>query len=89
MKMQVLAVHDAASGVFARPIFVASIGVGIRMFGDEVQRQAADNEMFKHPEDFSLFHLGEFDDNSGCFDLSGNEVPVRIAAARDFVIVKS
>lgn len=67
MRMIVLAVFDVQSQSFARPIFVASRGVGSRMLADEINRAAQDNVMYMHPEDFRLFELGEFDDQSGLF----------------------
>lgn len=65
MKLIVLAVFDVQAQAFMRPIFVASRGVGIRLVADEVNRAAADNLLHWHPEDFRLFELGEWDDNSG------------------------
>jgi hypothetical protein len=37
----------------------------------------------KHPEDFRLFQLGEYDDNSGFFD--NLDEPVLLARSTDFV----
>lgn len=84
MVMRVLSVFDSASGVFARPIFVASVGAGLRMFGDEVNRVAADNVMNGHPSDFQLFDLGTFDDVAGVF--SQSEMPLRIATGSEFKV---
>lgn len=68
MHMVVCSVFDVAAGVFARPFFVASKGLAVRSFQDEVARVAEDNPMYKHPADFRLFYLGTFDDNSGMFN---------------------
>lgn len=65
MKQYVCAVKDNASGLFGRPIFVAKAGQAMRSFSDEVNREAPDNELHRHPEDFDLFCLGTFDDNTG------------------------
>jgi len=73
MDMQVCAIFDVAAGVYSRPFFCGSKGLAVRMFQDEVGRDAADNPMFKHPQDFRLFYLGTFDDNSGVFN--GVKVP--------------
>lgn len=69
MKYVVVAIMDRASAAFGRPAFVPALGSAIRSFSDEVKREAADNEMFKHPDDFDLYHLGAFDDNTGRFEL--------------------
>ena len=63
MKQVILAVRDSKVGSFMRPMFVQSIGQGMRMFGDEVNRKADDNILYHHPEDFSLWHFGDFDDS--------------------------
>lgn len=67
-KLVVMAVMDVAAMAFHRPIFVASLGVGVRIVSDEVNRQADDNLLFKHARDFRIFHLGSWDDNSGLFE---------------------
>lgn len=67
MKLQVMAVYDQAAEVFGRPFFVTSVGIGVRSFTDEVNRAERDNPMYVHSGDFSLFHLGEFDDGFAAF----------------------
>lgn len=52
---------------FLQPIYVPSIGYGIRIFTDEVNRSAPDNPMWAHPDDFDLYHLASFDDQDGKF----------------------
>lgn len=67
MKQYVVSVFDSAMQAFARPIFVPALGVAIRSFADEVNRQAPDNQMHQHPDDFELFELGTFDEETGQF----------------------
>jgi len=50
-------------------MFVPSVGVAIRSFSDEVNRKDPENQLFNHPDDFDLYELGEFDDNTGLFAL--------------------
>lgn len=85
MMLEVCAVFDTASGVYARPIFVASVGVGVRMFTDEVNRVAVDNVMNQHPGDFQLFHLATFDDVRGVFEMVGKS---RLVTGSDVFVVK-
>lgn len=70
MKMKVIAVFDVQSQAFMRPMFVAAIGAGTRMVQDEVNRAAPDNLLYQHPQDFRVFELGEWDDQSGLFSLA-------------------
>lgn len=59
----VCAVRDSAVNAFSRPFFVPAVGAAVRAFGDEVSR--VDSDMHKHPEDFELYELGTFDEESG------------------------
>lgn len=68
MKMEIVAVRDRATEAYAQPIFVPALGVAIRSFQDEVNREDPNNNLNLHPEDFALFHLGTYDDNTGLFD---------------------
>lgn len=87
MNMVIIAVFDVAASAFHRPQFVASRGIALRMFQDEVNREAADNVMFHHPGDFQVFEFGSFNDNDGRFSLL--DVPVRLVTASDVKVVKS
>jgi hypothetical protein len=69
MKLIICTVKDRAADAYGRPMFVPSTGVAIRSFSDEINRNNADNQLFNHPDDFDLYELGEFDDNSGLFAL--------------------
>lgn len=70
MEMFVCAVFDQAAGVFGRPFYCRAKGEATRGFMDEVARVgSADqpNPISSHPQDFALFCLATFDDNSGVF----------------------
>ena len=80
MTLNVVSIRDSKSGIFSRPFFVPHIGVGRRMFGDlavDVQ-----TDVGKHPEDYALYHLGDYDDVSGA--LVSNSQPVFVANAVEF-----
>lgn len=66
MKQIMCSVFDSASITFSRPFCVAARGQAIRTFSDEVNRVDPGNELNRHPDDFSLHVVGEFDDNTGC-----------------------
>lgn len=67
MILQICVVRDSAANCYAAPMFVPSIGIAVRSFGDEVKRVDANNQLNKHPEDFEMFHLGTYDDNTATF----------------------
>ena len=80
----VVSVKDRAAEVFNRPFCVPHRNVAIRDFTDEVNPQAADNQLSKHPDDFDLYLLGEFNDNTGEFVFDGS--PVVLVRAKDVLI---
>lgn len=66
MMLSIFAVFDSKAAVFGTPFFDQQEASAIRNFSDAVNDSSNPNNMWhKHPEDFSLFHLGEFDNNSG------------------------
>lgn len=71
-KHLVVAIRDSAVNGFGRPFFVPTKGAAIRSFVDEVNRVSEDNPMYKHPDDYELFALCEFEDDTGTF--AGHEI---------------
>lgn len=69
MKMQMCAVYDSATQMFGRPFFAVATGQAVRSFRDEVTRNNPDSDLFKHPDDFNLYHFGVFDDGDGTMEL--------------------
>lgn len=69
MKLTLCTVKDRAADAYGRPMFVPSTGIAIRSFSDEINREDPQNQMFYHSDDFDLYELGEFDDNTGLFSL--------------------
>jgi len=67
-KVIVVAVKDRALDAFGRPFFTPTVGVAMRSFQDELNRQAEDNAMAKHPDDYDLFQLGTWDEETGEFE---------------------
>lgn len=63
MKQQVFSVFDSKAETFNTPFFMAAKGQALRGFQDEVNRK--DSEIGKHPEDYTLFHIGEVDLETG------------------------
>ncbi len=63
MKTQIYAIYDTASAVYQRPMFARADGEIMREF----QNICVDKEhpCGQHPEDYSLFRLGIFDDQTG------------------------
>nr|QJB20602.1 MAG: nonstructural protein [Microvirus sp.] len=83
MKLEVYAVHDSAVGAFNRPLFFRSRGEAIRSFEQAVRDEA--NGFGAHPEHFSFWQIGEWNDDSALFnDQFGS--PDRVCGANDFLV---
>ena len=63
MKFLAFSVYDRAAENYNTPMFMAAKGQAIRAFDD--QANSEDSMINKHPEDYTLFYIGEFDDDTG------------------------
>jgi hypothetical protein len=63
MKQQIYSIHDSKAEAFLPPFFLNNKHLAIRAFTDGINDP--NTSLYKHPEDYSLFHLGEFDDDTG------------------------
>ena len=79
MRYKVVSVRDRAVATFGQPIFCSAIGQAVRSFGDEIKNTSS--PFNKHPEDYDLYYLGEFDDDTGEFI---NVKPEQVAVGKDY-----
>ncbi len=63
MKLNAYTIYDEASGVYMRPFFSQADGQATRGFKDIATD--ADHEVGKHPEDYTLYRIGTFNDGTG------------------------
>lgn len=63
MIYQVFSVKDSKAAAFALPFFLPRMEVALRSFRDAVRNP--EHDMHKHPEDYALYCLGEFNDETG------------------------
>lgn len=63
MIYEIVAIRDKALEAFMRPFFTPAINAAVRDFQDSVRDTQI--PMHKHPEHYSLWHLGRFDDATG------------------------
>lgn len=61
--LRMFCVHDVKAEAFAKPFAVPTRGIAIRAFADQVNNP--DSDLHKHPEDYTLFQIGEFDESTG------------------------
>lgn len=63
MLSNMFTIHDNKAQVYMRPFFFSSDAEAVRSFGDLCND--AQSLCGKHPADFTLFAIGQFDDQSG------------------------
>nr|QJB19101.1 MAG: nonstructural protein [Microvirus sp.] len=80
-KLLVFSVLDAKVGAFARPYFAPSKAAAIRAFGD-VARDPA-HEVGRHPEDYTLYHVGLFDELTGQLENGIHDALVTASACKE------
>lgn len=61
--LKVFTVFDSKSEAFLTPFFLRSTGEAIRVFGDAVADPK--HQFGAHPEDYTLFELGEWEESTG------------------------
>jgi len=84
MRTKVFSVFDEKAKAYSNPFFMVHNGLALRAFSDLIQDQST--MIAKHPSDFKLYCIGEFDDCEGI--LITLEVPEFLANAIDFVADK-
>lgn len=86
MRYVLASVYDRAVACWNRPMYCRSEGEAIRIFTDEVNRNAPDNAMRAHPDHFSLWFMGHFFDDSGKHVAPEGGMPVElVTAAKVFI----
>lgn len=80
MKMKVIAIFDHATKSFSVPEATPHIGAAMRSFTDHANNK--ENAIGRHPDDYELFELGEFDTNTGLF---ATGAPVSVCRAKNVV----
>lgn len=87
MRKFIVVVRDIKANLYFNPMFFQSLGQAERSFRDEVNRPAEGNTLAAHPQDFELFQVGTFDDETCSFDLL--DKPLQIVHGSACVKAKS
>ena len=66
MKLRMYSVYDSKAECFGTPFFMGSRGLAVRAFTDLVND--VKSSINRHPEDYTLFEIGSFDDNKAVFE---------------------
>lgn len=65
-KINVYCIYDSKVKVFEKPIYLRNHGEALRELEDAANDEKSKISMY--PEDFSLMHLGTYDDEKGVFE---------------------
>lgn len=81
MITKVFSVYDSKASLWMNPFFMQANGQAIRAFSDEANDPKS--QLGRHPTDFVLFCIGEFDDNTG--QLVAFMPPTQLGMASDYL----
>ena len=62
MKLELYSIYDSKEEIYYQPHFLLNHSVALRQFGDMANDK--DTKISKHPEDYTLWHLGSYEDSS-------------------------
>lgn len=84
MKLYLVAIRDNAIEVYHNLTTVRAKGEAIRNFQDALT-DANNKSIAKHPGDFDLYAIGEYDDNTAHIDTTN--YPERLARGADYAAI--
>lgn len=77
MISQAFTIYDSKAEAYLSPFFMQSKGQALRAFQDAAQDK--ETQFAKHPSDFTLFEIGEYDDSTGIFTQYENKTSLGLA----------
>lgn len=80
MTLGIYSIKDTKADAFLPPFFMRTNGEALRAFDDCVQKSGT--PLSDHPEDFHLFKIGYFDQDTG--SITPASCPESLASAMDF-----
>jgi len=82
MKLMIVALKDRAADLFGKPFYVRTAAEAVRSLTDEANNK--ESAINRHPEDYDLFELGHFDEDTGRIDQDVSH-PNLIVRAQDLI----
>lgn len=81
MKTNMYSIYDAKAEAFMQPFFSNTHGLAIRTFTSHVNNP--ETIFHKHPGDFSLFHIGAFEEDNA--KVTPELSPLNLGVALEFI----
>lgn len=60
---KIFAIYDNKAEAFMQPFYATTVGLALRIFADNVSNP--ESILHKNPNDFVIYEIGEFDDQTG------------------------
>lgn len=74
MKLIIYSIFDVKAKAYNRPFLLLNDDIALRTATDLVSDPSSD--IHRHPEDFTMFKLGDYDDSNACFDIHDSPIPL-------------
>ncbi len=81
MKLLAFSIYDSKAEAYLQPFFSQTIGTALRDFEAAVNTE--DHQFAKYAADYTLFHLGDFDQGNAEFNLLPS--PINLGCAITFI----
>lgn len=77
----IFSIYDSKTAAYLQPFFMQTKPAAIRAISDTLSDP--NHQFAKHPEDYTLFYLGTFEDQHSKFDLE--ETPVSLCVCIELI----
>jgi hypothetical protein len=77
MLLRMFTVFDSKAEAFLPPFYLAAVGQAIRHFSDTASDPQ--HAFGRHPDDYTLFQIGTFDDQHASFDILESKISLGTA----------
>jgi hypothetical protein len=81
MIYKIFSVYDSAAEAYLQPFFMPTKGEALRGFSEVVNDK--NHQFGRHPDDYTLFELGEYDNTTAVFVM--HSAPKSLGVAIEFV----
>lgn len=76
MKHLVLTIFDVKAKAYLQPFMSLTMGTAIRQITDCLTDE--NHQFAKHPADYTLFHIYDFDDNTAIYTAIPDQAPIKL-----------
>lgn len=77
MVQKIFSIYDAKAEAYMPPFFMATKGQAIRAWVDSISD--SNTQFHKHPEDFTLFEIGQYNDQDASILAYETKIPLGTA----------